>query len=94
MYFLLLKVLLHDNKNYNKREITIFFIIYLLIRFVSNLDYLIWVLWLRFSIQEYQVIIVKLIPRCTIQASLVTSYNFDIAWTCSYNFNSNAECLA
>lgn len=60
MYFLLLKVLLHDNKNYNKREITIFFIIYLLIRFVSNLDYLIWVLWLR------------------IQASLVTSYNFDI----------------
>lgn len=78
MYFLLLKVLLHDNKNYNKREITIFFIIYLLIRFVSNLDYLIWVLWLRFSIQEYQVIIVKLIPRCTIQASLVTSYNFDI----------------
>lgn len=78
MYFLLLKVLLHDNKNYNKREITIFFIIYLLIRFVSNLDYLIWVLWLRFSIQEYQVIIVKLIPRCTIQASLVTSYHFDI----------------
>lgn len=47
MYFLLLKVFLYDDKNYNKREILNFFgIIYLIINiylsFVLNLDFWFW----------------------------------------------------
>lgn len=74
MYFLLLKVLLHDDKNYNKREISIFFyIIYL--SFVSNLD-----LWFRFYGSDLTSMSIKLlsIPMCTIQASLANINNLDM----------------
>lgn len=83
MYFLLLKVLLHDDKNYNKREISNFFgIIYLIINiylsFVSNLD-----LWFRFYGSDLTSMSIKLlsIPRCTIQASLVNTNNLDMGPT-------------
>lgn len=77
MYFLLLKVLLHDDKNYNKREISIFFyIIYL--SFVSNLD-----LWFRFYGSDLTSMSIKLlsIPMCTIQVSLANINNLDMGPT-------------
>lgn len=77
MYFLLLKVLLHDDKNYNKREISFFFsVIYLSV--VSNLD-----LWFRFYGSDLTSMSVKLlsIPRCTIQASLANINNLDMGPT-------------
>lgn len=81
MYFLLLKVLLHDDKNYNKREISNFFgIIYLIINihlsFVSNLDFWVQDLWLRFNIEFYSILLLGIL-RCTIQASSVTINNLD-----------------
>lgn len=83
MYFLLLKVLLHDDKNYNKREISNFFgIIYLIINiylsFVSNMD-----LWFRFYGSDLTSMSIKLlsIPRCTIQASLANINNLDMGPT-------------
>lgn len=94
MYFLLLKVLLHDDKNYNKREISIFFgIIYLIINiylsFVSK-D-----LWFRFYGSDLTSMSIKLlsIPRCTIQlqASLANINNLDIGPTSKRYYRSKQD---
>lgn len=87
MYFLLLKVLLHDDKNYNKREISIFFsVIYL--SFVSNLD-----LWFRFYGSDLTSMSIKLlsIPRCTIQASLANINNLDMGPTPKRYYRSKQD---
>lgn len=87
MYFLLLKVLLHDDKNYNKREISIFFsVIYL--SSVSNLD-----LWFQFYGSDLTSMSVKLlsIPRCTIQASLANINNLDMGLTPKRYYRSKQD---
>lgn len=68
MYFLLLKIFLYDDKNYNKREILNFFgIIYLIINiylsFVLNLDF-----WFRFYGLDLIFMFIKLLSifRCII----------------------------